>query len=124
MARHFTRKPELVPNTPRPIADKPGNILTGPQPPNTLRPLKDHTYLKGPPSMHHPPVDSRRQRANYRPGYLYRPFKIGKQIIKILPNILRSRDNKKMKFGQLIECNMRNIFLYSLFLFYVQAEGY
>ena len=29
----------------------------------------------------------------------------------ILPNILRSEDNQKMKFGQLIEYNMRNIFL-------------
>ena len=37
----------------------------------------------------------------------------GKQIvvIHILPNISRSKGNQKMKFGQLIECNMRNIFL-------------
>ena len=37
----------------------------------------------------------------------------GKQIIitHLLPNISRSKDNKTMKFGQLIECNMRNIFL-------------
>ena len=29
----------------------------------------------------------------------------------ILPNILRSKDIETMKFGQLIEYNMRNIFL-------------
>ena len=29
----------------------------------------------------------------------------------ILPNISRSKDNQAIKFGQLIECNMRNIFL-------------
>ena len=32
-------------------------------------------------------------------------------IIHILPNILRSKGNETMKFGELIECNMRNIFL-------------
>ena len=39
--------------------------------------------------------------------------KPGKQTIAIhiLPNISRSKDNQTMKFGQLIECNMRNIFL-------------
>ena len=31
-------------------------------------------------------------------------------VILILPNILRSKDNQTMKLGQLIECNMRNIF--------------
>ena len=37
----------------------------------------------------------------------------GQQIIKIhvLFNISRSKDNQRMKFGQLIEYNMRNIFL-------------
>ena len=30
--------------------------------------------------------------------------------IHILPNISRSKDNQTMKFGQLIEYNMRNIF--------------
>ena len=29
----------------------------------------------------------------------------------ISPSIPRSKDNQPMKFGQLIECNMRNIFL-------------
>ena len=29
----------------------------------------------------------------------------------ILPNISRSKGNQTMKFGQLIECNIRNIFL-------------
>ena len=29
----------------------------------------------------------------------------------MLPNISRSKGNQTMKFGQLIECNMRNIFL-------------
>ena len=28
-----------------------------------------------------------------------------------MPNISRSKGNQTMKFGQLIECNMRNIFL-------------
>ena len=32
-------------------------------------------------------------------------------VIHILPNISRSKGNQTMKFGQLIECNMRNIFL-------------
>ena len=29
----------------------------------------------------------------------------------MLPNISRSKGNQTMKFGQLTECNMRNIFL-------------
>ena len=32
-------------------------------------------------------------------------------VIYILPNISRSKGNQTMKFGQLIEYNMRNIFL-------------
>ena len=37
----------------------------------------------------------------------------GKQTIAIhvLPNISRIEGNQTMEFGQLIECNMRNIFL-------------
>ena len=37
----------------------------------------------------------------------------GKQTsaIYILPNISRSNGNQTMKFGQLMECNMRNICL-------------
>ena len=37
----------------------------------------------------------------------------GKQtiVIRILPNISISKGNQKMKFYQLIEYNMRNIFL-------------
>ena len=37
----------------------------------------------------------------------------GKQtiVIHILPNISRSKANQTMKFGQLIEYNLRNIFL-------------
>ena len=37
----------------------------------------------------------------------------GKQAItiQIWPNISRNKDNQTMKFGQLIECNMKNIFL-------------
>ena len=31
--------------------------------------------------------------------------------LHILPNISRSKDNQTMKFAQLIEYNMRNIFL-------------
>ena len=33
-------------------------------------------------------------------------------VIHILPNISRSNGNQTMKFGQLIEYNMKNIFLY------------
>ena len=32
-------------------------------------------------------------------------------VIHILPNISRSKGNQIMKFGHLIECNMRNVFL-------------
>ena len=32
-------------------------------------------------------------------------------VINIWPNISRSKDNQTMNFGQLIKCNMRNIFL-------------
>ena len=32
-------------------------------------------------------------------------------VMHILPNILRSKSNQTMKFGQLIEYNIRNIFL-------------
>ena len=37
----------------------------------------------------------------------------GKQAIAIhiLPNISRNKGNQKMKFSQLIECYLRNIFL-------------
>ena len=37
----------------------------------------------------------------------------GKQIIAIhiLPNISRSKNNQTMKYGQLIDCNMKNVFL-------------
>ena len=28
-----------------------------------------------------------------------------------MPNISRSKGNQTMKFGQLVECNMKNIFL-------------
>ena len=32
-------------------------------------------------------------------------------VIHIWPNFSRSKGNQTMEFGQLIECNMRNIFL-------------
>ena len=32
-------------------------------------------------------------------------------VIHILPNMSRSKKNQTLKFGQLIECNMKNIFL-------------
>ena len=32
-------------------------------------------------------------------------------LTHILPNISRSKGNQTMKFGQLIDCNIRNIFL-------------
>ena len=44
----------------------------------------------------------------------------GQQIITIhkLSNISRSKGNQTMKFGQLIEYNMRNIFLEKLYTKY------
>ena len=36
----------------------------------------------------------------------------------ILPNILRSKGNQAMKFGQLIEYNVRNIFVQKLYTKY------
>ena len=36
-------------------------------------------------------------------------------VIHILPNISRNKGNQTIKFGQLIECNMRNIFLEKLY---------
>ena len=39
------------------------------------------------------------------------PFSRLIYLIPILPNILGSKGNQAVKFGQLIECNMRNIFL-------------
>ena len=43
---------------------------------------------------------------------------IGKQIVIIhtFPNISRSKDDRTMKFGQLMEYNMRNIFLGKSFM--------
>ena len=43
----------------------------------------------------------------------------GKQIIEIyiLPNISTSKDNQTMKFAQLIECDMRNIFVFQLSMY-------
>ena len=38
-------------------------------------------------------------------------LKTGTIIIHILPNILRSKGNQAIKFGQLIEYNIKNIFL-------------
>ena len=32
-------------------------------------------------------------------------------VIQILPNISRGKGNQTIEFGQLIECNKRNIFL-------------
>ena len=44
----------------------------------------------------------------------------GQQIITkhILPNILRSKGKQKIKFGQLIEHNIRNVFLNKSFAKY------
>ena len=46
----------------------------------------------------------------------------GQQIITvhILSNISRSKDNQRMKFGQLIEHNIRNLFLEKLYRKYVE----
>ena len=42
--------------------------------------------------------------------------KTGQQVVAmhILPNISRSKDNQAVEFGQLIESNIRNIFLKKL----------
>ena len=39
-------------------------------------------------------------------------------VINILPNILRSKGNQTTKFGQLIECNRRSIFLENSYIKY------
>ena len=36
-------------------------------------------------------------------------------VMHILPNISRSKGNRTIKFGQLMECDMRNIFLEKLY---------
>ena len=41
-----------------------------------------------------------------------------KIVIEILPRTSRSKGNQTMKFGELIECNMRNIFLERLYTKY------
>ena len=41
-------------------------------------------------------------------------------VIHILPNISRSKCNQTMTFGQLIECNMINIFLEKS---YIKCDG-
>ena len=38
--------------------------------------------------------------------------------IHVLPNISRSKGNQTMKYGQLIECNMKSIFLEKLYTKY------
>ena len=56
-------------------------------------------------------------------------LKPGKQIIAvhILPNISRIKDNETMKFGQLMEYNMRNNslekVLYRMFLLYAKLRA-
>ena len=44
-------------------------------------------------------------------------------VIHILPNISRSKGNQTLAFGQLIECNMRNIFLERSFTKYGVATS-
>ena len=46
-------------------------------------------------------------------GLISKFIETGKQTIKIdiLPNISRSRENQTMKLSQLLEYNVRNIFL-------------
>ena len=41
-------------------------------------------------------------------------------VLQILPNISGSKGNQTMKFGQLTECNIRNIFLEKL---YTKSRG-
>ena len=45
----------------------------------------------------------------------------GQQIItiQILPNVPRTRDNQKIKYGRLVKYNMRNIFLEKSYTKYV-----
>ena len=45
----------------------------------------------------------------------------GQQIITIhiLPNVPRTRDNQKIKYGRLVKYNMRNIFLEKSYTKYV-----
>ena len=38
-------------------------------------------------------------------------LQLGKQTTAILPKIKRSKGNQPIKFGQLIEFNMKNVFL-------------
>ena len=46
-------------------------------------------------------------------GLISKSIETGKQTIKLdtLPNISRSRENQTMKLSQLLEYNVRNIFL-------------
>ena len=44
-------------------------------------------------------------------------------VIHILPNISRSKGTQLMKFGQLIEYNMRNVFLEKLYTKYSEKTG-
>ena len=45
------------------------------------------------------------------PRYYSNPPSISNKRVNILANISRSKGNQTMKFGQLIQCNMRAIFL-------------
>ena len=51
---------------------------------------------------------------NYRMWIHCETVDIQSIVIHILPNISRSKGNKAIKFGQLIEYNMKNIFLEKL----------
>ena len=44
-------------------------------------------------------------------------------VIHILPYISRSKGNQTMTFGQLIECNMKNIFLEKWYRKYGDETG-
>ena len=44
-------------------------------------------------------------------------------VIHILPYISRSKGNQAMTFGQLIECNMKNIFLEKWYTKYGDETG-
>ena len=44
-------------------------------------------------------------------------------VTHILPNISRSKGNQTMKFSQLIECNMKNIFLEKWYTKYGDETG-
>ena len=44
-------------------------------------------------------------------------------VIRVLPNILRNKDNQAMKFGQLREYNMKSIFLEKAYITFGREDS-